>query len=91
MKDDLEHLENEGWHALCAASGSEPRAPYEIRDLLQVSAGHDATALVYGGIAPRDEGPSIVATTTSTYVREDGQRRLPSFTPTPVPDPTTSA
>jgi hypothetical protein len=118
MKDELEHLEHEGWHSLCTGTGSEfygrvmttdgvmvlangqvmtreevvaalrdapPWASYEISDLRRVAVGPDATALVYVGTAHRDEGPSIVAAMTSSYVRVDGQWRLALYTQTPVP------
>jgi len=118
MRDELEHLEHEGWHALCTGTGSEfygrvmtpdglmvlangqvmtrdevvaalhdapPWASYEISDLRRVGTGPDAAALVYVGTAHRDEGTSVVAAMTSTYVRVDGQWRLAVYTQTPVP------
>jgi hypothetical protein len=118
MKDELEHLEHEGWHSLCTGTGSEfygrvmttdgmmvlangqvmtreevvaalrdapPWASYEISDLRRVAVGPDATALVYVGTAHREQGPSIVAAMTSSYVRVDGQWRLALYTQTPVP------
>lgn len=59
-------------------------AAYDLADVHIVQLGADAAALVYVGTAHRDDGSSITAAMTSSYVRTGEHWRLAVYTQTPV-------